>query len=275
MMLSDKLESALWGWHRREREGEQGLWEAVTLTKGSKSRLLHVPCDSLKRTHRLLNHTVLAGFDQQRGSYCRKGFGVLAAVAAHESHPALLHRDLAAFFPSVKRQRIVRVLTDLGLSSKHARLVGAVCTHAGVLPQGAPTSVTLGNLVLAKLDERLETLCRRHGLTYTRYVDDLAISGGPARLEQLTPHIDRIIRHEGWTIGDTKGGFYTPGEYREYLGVSVGSRLAPGAIARGKIERAYEQFENGSIDHLRLLQLTGWRRDLARTSHRRASHKLA
>lgn len=229
---------------------------------------MRVPCGGLKKLQRRLNQEVLAVLDRERASYCRAGRGVLKAVAAHEHRPVLLHRDITRFFPSVTRRRVVKALIDVGFSERHARLIADICTVDNELPQGAPTSVTLGNLVLRNLDRRLSALCRQHGLTYTRYVDDLAISGGERRLTSLTPHIDRIIAEEGWTIGVDKGGLYLKGAYREYLGVSVGGLLDVGKTSTEKLQGWFDALERGEIDMLTFHQRTGWARAVrARSFH--------
>jgi hypothetical protein len=177
MNISATLETSLFAWRRRIRE-QSDCWKQAVIERNGKSRTLRVPCKGLKALQRSLNHDVLKHLDRERASYCRAGRGVLRAAAAHEHRPALLHRDIARFFPSVSPSRAVKTLIGEGFSPHHARLITSVCTLDGELPQGAPTSVTLGNLVLKSLDRRLSALCRKNGLTYTRYVDDLAISGG-------------------------------------------------------------------------------------------------
>lgn len=53
----------------------------------------------------------------------------------------------------------------------------SICTLNGYLPQGAPSSPCLSNLVSLRMDQRIGKYCDRHALTYTRYADDISISG--------------------------------------------------------------------------------------------------
>ncbi|MFX7764403.1 reverse transcriptase domain-containing protein, partial [Acinetobacter baumannii] len=62
------------------------------------------------------------------------------------------------------------------------------------LPQGAPTSPALSNLVARKLDKRLAGFARKMGLNYTRYADDLTFSG-PAELSARIGYILAKVRH--------------------------------------------------------------------------------
>jgi RNA-directed DNA polymerase len=191
---------------------------------------------------------------------------VLKAVAAHEHRPALIHHDIKDFFPSVPTRRVVGSLINRGILPSLARLIAEVCTVDNQLPQGAPTSVSLGNLVLQQLDRRLTELCRREGLTYTRYIDDLAISGGAVRLRAFAPLIVRIIKGDGWIIGEEKGGFSGPDEYREYLGVSIGGFLDIGSRSALKHRLDVEALERGDIDLLTFEQRTGWARAVRASS---------
>lgn len=171
---------------------------------------------------------------------------MLDAVTLHQRHPALMHRDIASFFPNVDHLRVVRTLQRLGFNDQDAALMADVCVVDNELPQGSPASVTLGNLVLIKLDTRIGSLCEENGLTYTRYVDDVAVSGGHGRLQTFSSLIDEIIADEGWSCG-AKGGIFAPGTYREYLGVSVGGLLRPGHKSSEKAMQAHRDLENGEI----------------------------
>lgn len=268
MGISKTLEESLCAWRRRIRE-QPDSWKLTVIVRNGRSRTLRVPCKGLKAVQRSLNHDVLQVLDRERASYCRAGRGVLKAAVAHERRPALLHRDIARFFPSVSSNHVVRTLIGEGFSPYHARLLASVCTLDDELPQGAPTSVTLGNLVLKPLDRRLSVLCKKFGLTYTRYVDDLAISGGEVRLRSLAPHIDRIIANEGWLVGQDKGGLFGRGEYREYLGISVGGFLEVGKKTAERVVAHFADLESGKIDLLTFRQLTGWARAVRASSYER------
>ena len=243
-------------WARRKRN--EGVWIARIAQKPAGGfRVIHAPCPPLKELLKDLNRRHLAPLDTGRFAFCRKGAGVLKAVRLHRAHPALLHRDLRDFFPSITQTMVCRTLVRRGFSHLTATVLARLCTLHDELVQGSPASVTLGNLVLARLDGRIGKLCEVNGLTYTRYVDDIAVSGGAARLSTLGDRIDRIIDEEGWTCG-AKGGLFAPGEYREYLGVDIGKRLRVGARAKSRALQAHDALESGLIDYAEFQVRTGW-----------------
>ncbi len=255
-VVDSDMTTAIRSWIRRRQS--PGVWLTREQPKpDGGTRTIHAPCDALKHLLRGLNHRYFAPIDTDPHCHCRKGTGVLKAVRLHRAHPALLHRDLMSFFPSVTRDRIRKTLTRRGYAPRIAADFAAICTVNGVLPQGSPTSVSLANLVLAGLDARIGTLCRDNGLTYTRYVDDIAVSGGEVRLAKIELLIDRIIEDDGWLCG-SKGGFFPAGSYREYLGVNIGDELRVGAKAKSKAILAHEALERGEITHDEFAARLGW-----------------
>jgi len=75
------------------------------------------------------------------------------------------------------------------------------------LPQGAPTSPALANLCAFRLDLRLHAYCGRVGARYTRYADDLAISGGPQlrrQADRLVEAVGRLAADEGFRLNPAK-----------------------------------------------------------------------
>ncbi|MBI2744899.1 MAG: trypsin-like peptidase domain-containing protein [Burkholderiales bacterium] len=109
-----------------------------------------------------------------------KGRSIVSNAERHlETQPHhLLNLDLEDFFPSISFYRVRGVFkkAPFGLSHEVATVLAQLCTYSNSLPQGAPTSPMLSNLVCRSLDRDLTALARRHRATYTRYADDLTFS---------------------------------------------------------------------------------------------------
>lgn len=243
------------GWH----------WKRLSKSRpDGKIRVLRIPTDPLMEDLRKLNRDVLAPLDDCEWSYCRSRRGAAPAVRAHAGHPYLLHRDISSFFPTTTTERVFDALVTTGFATRSARLISQVCTCENQLPQGAPPSVTLGNLVLRKLDVRIGQLCHQHGLTYTRYVDDIAVSGGRRLSDWLADEIDAIIESEGWTCG-SKGGLFSPRMPHPYLGAIVNGIPRP---RNEKLSHLYElarEYSAGRVEVLPSLRgLIAWCRALDR-----------
>lgn len=240
-------------WHWRHR--------SIPKSDGG-TRTLRIPVPPLLRDLKRLNGYLLAPLDDCEWSYCRKNLGAARAIRAHAKHPYLLHRDLASFFPSTTSKRIEDSLISLRFGVRNARLIAAVCTCDDQLPQGSPASVTLGNLVLRGLDVRIGRLCQDEGLTYTRYVDDIAVSGGARLQTWVAEAIDDIIATEGWVCG-SKGGLFAPGVTHLYLGAIVNGVPRPKDETMSRLFEWLDLLKSGDSSVLSELQgLVTWYRTL-------------
>jgi retron-type reverse transcriptase len=96
-----------------------------------------------------------------------------------------------------------------------------------VLPQGAPTSPAITNLVCRRLDRRLGGLAQSLGFTYTRYADDLTFSGEHrGKVGRLLKAVRDIVPEEGFVVREDKTRIMHRGRRQEVTGVSVNHAVA-------------------------------------------------
>jgi hypothetical protein len=81
--------------------------------------------------------------------------------------------------------------------------MAAILTFNNELPQGSPASVVMCNLVLRKLDRTIQSLCERHDFSYTRYIDDITISGDE-HLRNYQDKFNNFILDFGYLISENK-----------------------------------------------------------------------
>lgn len=150
-----------------------------------------------------------------------KGRSSVTNALAHTGADAVPKADINDFFPSIGFQRVEAMCrTRLHCSAKVATAMATLCTHKDALPQGAPTSTIVANLVIEHLAFRLHRLAEKHGAEYSQYVDDIAISG-PCHVEDLKPLVARIIEEEGFTCHPGKLIICRAGDEHEITGVRV------------------------------------------------------
>ena len=168
-----------------------------------------------------------------------EGRSVVTNASAHKSQNYVFNIDLKDFFPSIAQARVWKrlQLEPLCLKRPIANLLAGLCAMkveaAGggakyILPQGAPTSPVLTNMICDTLDRRLSGLARRFGLRYTRYADDITFSSmhnvyhesGEFRQE-----LKRIIEDQGFTINEAKTRLQKLGARQEVTGIIVSDKL--------------------------------------------------
>jgi len=138
---------------------------------------------------------------------CAKG-GVLGSSpidnsALHTNKAVVFKMDIAQCFPSIKPARVLAIFQSLGFGPEAAGLLTKLTTWRNELPQGVPTSNALTNLALVRVDWRISRACEIHGLTYSRWVDDLTVTGS-LRLLKLRCMCQRIVQDEGFQLKPEK-----------------------------------------------------------------------
>ena len=149
--------------------------------------------------------------------------------------------DLKDFFPSVTFGRAKNVFVSLGYNEGVASLFGLLCTEAPRLeieldgkrhhvalaarsiPQGAPTSPALTNVLCRRLDARLRGLAVRFGFVYTRYADDLVFSSAAkdANAPVLQSAVYAIAEDCGFVVNAEKTAMMRPHRRQSVTGLVV------------------------------------------------------
>jgi len=124
---------------------------------------------------RLRAHPAATGFE--------RGQSIVTNALPHQGQAAVLRFDLVDFFRSTTSRRLQQYFHRIGWNRRATRILLRLCIYQGGLPQGAPTSPRLSNLVNYRLDARLAGMATALGAVYTRYVDDITFSLSEERSE--------------------------------------------------------------------------------------------
>ncbi|WP_170229160.1 reverse transcriptase family protein [Polyangium fumosum] len=95
----------------------------------------------------------------------------------HIGQKILLHADIHEFFESITLERVRDAFETCGSNREVATLLAKLCTLDGFLPQGSSASPVLANLVCRHLDTDINALAISYGCRYSRYADDITLSG--------------------------------------------------------------------------------------------------
>lgn len=216
------------------------------------SRLIDSPTPALMAVQDWIRAEITSRFDISPACHgFVAGRSIVTNASQHVGAPVVLKLDIVNFFGSVKRRRVYRMFRRIGYSKPVASLLAALTTFEGSLPQGAPTSPDLANAAAFRLDLRLSGFCRRRGISYTRYADDLTFSGAAVAGRKPKRTIDSIIRAEFFTPDETKARYLQPDQRQSVTGIVVNAKLNwPRDRRRWLRQEVYYLAKHGPTEHL-------------------------
>lgn len=147
--------------------------------RNGKTRMIYEPSPILKLVQRNILHNVLE--EKRISKYAKayqKNISLLKNALPHIKQKILLKLDIKDFFDNITFKMVYDSCFREELYPKSIGvLFTLLCTYQGKLPQGAPTSSYISNIVLREFDEIIGSYCERNNINYTRYSDDLTFSG--------------------------------------------------------------------------------------------------
>jgi hypothetical protein len=122
-----------------------------------------------------------------------EGRGPIKNARAHQGKHHHFLTDVRNFYPSTPSRRVHEVfLREFNFTPPAARVATRLVTLDGGLPQGIHPSTHLAYLAFQEIDRRLKSFADQHGLTYTRYGDDLSFSA-PSDFQSKAQTIKYIV----------------------------------------------------------------------------------
>ena len=165
-------------------------------------------------------------------------------AVAHHGQSVVVRIDIQNFFPSVTNRMIYGVWVEVfGYGRALASLLTKLTTLEGHLPQGTPTSSYLANLVLRRADAKIQAVADVHGLRYTRFVDDLVVSG--ARARDVITAVVKEIGSAGFTCNRKKLQVVGPRCQRLVTGYTV-DRVSVAKNERDRVKASIRELKSGA-----------------------------
>jgi RNA-directed DNA polymerase len=147
------------------------------------TRTICAPISALKLIQRKLNYILQQVYEPNK---CVHGFvfakSIVSNAKMHTGRRYVLNVDLEDFFPSINFGRVRGMFMGVPykMNSQVATYLAKICCYEdgnkGFLPQGAPTSPVVSNMLCAKMDSQLTRLAKDNLCRYSRYADDLTFS---------------------------------------------------------------------------------------------------
>ncbi|WP_392564400.1 reverse transcriptase domain-containing protein [Orbus wheelerorum] len=207
--------------------------------KNGGTRLISAPKKSLKIIQSRIKILLDYYYRPKRAAH---GFiiskGIKTNAEQHVKRKYVLTIDLENFFSTITFPRVYGMFKSapFNFNNKVAAILAQACVYKNQLPQGAPTSPVISNIIAATLDKKLSFLAKKHGITYTRYADDITFSFNqpphPALVENLDNglykignNLNEIVESCGFLINKQKFRLQKKSQRQEVTGLIVNKKV--------------------------------------------------
>ena len=170
--------------------------------KSGGTRQISAPASPIKIIQRKLKQVLETVYNPKPATHgFVTGRSIVSNARLHKKRRYVLNIDLENYFPTIHFGRVRGMFmgNPYHLDDEVATILAQICCHEGVLPQGAPTSPIISNMICARLDAKLQQLAKEHQCTYSRYADDITFSTNRSRFPSALAHLSNIGQVE---IGD-------------------------------------------------------------------------
>jgi retron-type reverse transcriptase len=173
---------------------------------------------------------------------------IVTNASRHTGRRWVASIDIENFFNSISIMAIYRLMKTNGFDNNSARVIAALTTFMGHLPQGSPASPPISNAILYEFDMRFDTFCARSGLVYTRYADDITISGSNIHSINLAVSEAKqdLLTNFGLSLKSDKQRIISNCSQQRVTGVVVNEKAMPSRKFRREIRAALNNAINSS-----------------------------
>ena len=229
------------------------------------TRTLYAPNSKTKHLQKAILRRVIGPSHVHPYAYAyERGKGIKAHATLHANRAVIVGMDIVSFFPQTQAKWIREYFLATGWDNQAAKVLTNLTTHEGGLPQGAPTSPKLSNLVNHLLDKRLEGLARSFGARYSRYADDITFSFGvdDNRLVKNLVNLATQVIYECGYIPHEKEKLFIRRAHQQQLVTGLVVNDGPPRISRETkrwLRAAEHRMKTGKQATLSPAQLAGWK----------------
>ncbi|AGR00222.1 reverse transcriptase family protein [Vibrio parahaemolyticus] len=225
------------------------------------SRFINAPSDELKLLQRWINNNILYNVPSHWCCFSyHKNASIIDCAQRHCQSKWLIKLDIENFFDTINEVQVYETFHSLGYKPMIAFFLARICTYEpnwistdkkywvsyntnsdelpyskknikyfGRVPQGAPTSPIISNMVMFSLDDEISNLIQNKGGIYTRYSDDIFVSFSQPNFNRndVSKVIGKIFQKSkryGYKINKTKIKVLPPGSKKIILGLNVNQR---------------------------------------------------
>lgn len=225
-------------------------YEEIKIPKKSGGvRVLHAPRGLLRAAQsgilRMLRNQPVSRF----ATAYVTGKSLVCNATPHVGKKYLLKMDITDFFGSITFLKVISAAFPSSVYPKHiGAMLTKLCARNECLPQGAPTSPALSNIVMKNFDEALGNWCEKQGISYTRYCDDLTFSADE-KLYHVYSKAASMLFEMGFEVNPLKTHFISNSARQTVTGIVVNDKLSlPREYKRGLRQELHYALTYGLFD---------------------------
>lgn len=223
--------------------------------KNGKKRNISEPLPNLKEIQRWILENVLYKFEVS--PYAKayiKGKSIKDNVRFHRRQKKVLSLDIKDFYNHLTDWMVYQLFIEAGYSESVAMMLTNLCCLEGSLPQGAPTSAALSNILMKNFDYKIGEFCKISKIRFTRYADDMTFSGDFNEAKVIS-FVKKNLKKIQLSINEEKTRVRKQGQQQEVTGVVVNYKPQLAKSVRKDIRKdLYYINKYGLQSHLKYIQ---------------------
>ena len=233
-------------------------YHKVSVPKNSGGfRELTVPDNELKTVQKRIDNVILPIIEiSPYATAYRPGGSPLANAKPHINNNTLLKLDIRHFFDKITFSMILGAFSKEIFSDKVAMILAQICSFHEALPQGAPTSPAISNIIMKDFDNAVGAWCKNGGITYTRYCDDMTFSGS-FKPNEVIEFVKSELAKYGFYLNNKKTTVVRDGLKKIVTGIVINEKANTSAIYRRKVRQTmYYCMKYGIDSHIQKKNIT-------------------
>lgn len=257
----------------------ENSYSKFTIPKRDRTeRIIYAPNEELKYIQKKLNDKLCSDIGEYKTKNniisnishgFEKGKGIFSNASIHRRKKYILTVDVKDFFNSFKFVRVKGFFEKsriFNFSTEEAMLIAQLVCFKGSLPQGAPTSPVVANLIFNIVDMRIIKLAKRYKLNYSRYADDLTFSTNDenfkSKITEFIKELSLLVNRSGFELKSEKTRIKCKSERQMVTGLTVNFKVnAHREYIKKTRAMADSLFKNGTMTldgrNVNLTQLEG------------------
>lgn len=230
--------------------------------KNGDTRTICVPNKNLKKVQKKLYNKLSTYYDEikTQNNFTSKishGFeknrSIVTNPEVHKNKRYVVNLDLLDFFPSINFGRVRSYFIKnnyFEINDDIATILAQLTCYKGTLPQGAPTSPLIANMICNIMDIRILKIAKKYRLDYTRYADDLTFSTNNKYFlndyDKFLEDIKNIIHRSGFELNSKKTRLLFSNSRQEVTGLVVNKKISvPKEYYKNTRAMAHSLYKNG------------------------------